>query len=163
MLRVNDIMAYSRLSGDDVLSNIFVDEETFDDSDSESGDDVYGYLGARAIPRGELIEESYCLTGGVDETENGEGSREDTLSDSEEESVGDSYTNYSDTEDHHDATRHEDDASSSSNVDVESEVERLSQCSNEVHMDEVVSETEAVLNTLACANRVLLISYITTN
>ena len=47
---VNDIMAYSRISKDDVISGIFDAEETFDDSDSESGDDIYGYLGARIIP-----------------------------------------------------------------------------------------------------------------
>ena len=54
ILHVNDIMAYSWILGDDIVSSIFADEETFDDSDS--GDDVYGYLGACTIPRGELIE-----------------------------------------------------------------------------------------------------------
>ena len=70
ILRVNDIMAYSRISGDDIVSSIFADEETFNDSDSDSRDDVYGYLGAHAIPRRELIEESNVLTGGADEGEN---------------------------------------------------------------------------------------------
>ena len=85
ILRINDIMAYSRISGDDIVSSSFADEETFDDSDSDSdsGDDVYGYLGARAIARGELIEESNVLTGGADEGENDEDTllnNEDTLS-----------------------------------------------------------------------------------
>ena len=46
----------------DVVSNIFVDEESFDDSDSESGDDIYGYLGAVAMPCSKLLEESCILT-----------------------------------------------------------------------------------------------------
>ena len=40
ILHANDIMAYSRLSGDDVVSNIFENEDSFDDSDSESRDDI---------------------------------------------------------------------------------------------------------------------------
>ena len=56
--------------GDNVVFSIFADKETFDDSDSR--DDVYGYLGACAIPRGELIEESNVLTGEADEAENDE-------------------------------------------------------------------------------------------
>ena len=44
--------------------------QSLDDSDSESGDDIYGYLGAFVLPRGELEEELCILTGGVDEVEN---------------------------------------------------------------------------------------------
>lgn len=133
-------MAYSRISGDDIVSSIFADEETFDDSDSDSGDDVYGYLGARAIPRGELIEELSALTGGADEAENDE----DTLSNNEEDSLSTSNSNYFDVEDVGDEIRHEDDASSSSVLGQE----RLSPRSDEdnnVHMDEAVSEIKAVL------------------
>ena len=72
-------MAYSWLSGDDVVSNIFVNEESFDDSDSESGDDIYGYLDAFAMSCCELVEESHILTG-VDEVD--ELSSEDALSNS---------------------------------------------------------------------------------
>ena len=62
-------MAYSRLSGDDVVFTIFADEETFDDSDSESGKDINGYLGARAIHREELIEKVCSLIGSDHEAE----------------------------------------------------------------------------------------------
>ena len=58
-------MAFSRLLGDDVVSNIFENEDSFDDSDGESGDDIYGYLGAFAVSRDELVEESCILA--VDE------------------------------------------------------------------------------------------------
>ena len=129
-------MAYSRISGDDIVSSIFADEETFDDSDSDSGDDVYGYLGACAIPRGELIEESNVLTGGADEGENDEdalSNNEDTLS-----------ANYYDMEDIGDEIRHEDDASSS-NVLGQGRLSAHSDEDNNVHMDEAVSEIKAVL------------------
>ena len=106
ILHVKDIMAYSRISGDNVVCSIFVDEETFDDSDSDSGDDDYGYLGTRAISRGELIEESNVLTGGADEAE-------DTLSNTEE-TLSNSCNNSFDMQDGSDETRHKDDASSSS-------------------------------------------------
>ena len=82
ILQLSDIMAYLRLSGDDVVSNIFVDEESFDDSDSESGDDVNGYLGAFAMSCDELVEESCILT--VDEFEADELSSEEALSNNEE-------------------------------------------------------------------------------
>ena len=83
ILRVNDIMAYSRLSADNVVSHIFGDEDSFDDSDSESGEDIYGYLGAFALSRHELEEESRILTGGVDEEED-QISSEDVLANNEE-------------------------------------------------------------------------------
>ena len=60
-------MAYSRLSADNVVSHIFEDEDSFDDSDS--GEDIYGYLGAFALSRHELEEESCILIRGVDEEE----------------------------------------------------------------------------------------------
>ena len=47
-------MAYSWLSADNVVSHILVDEDNFDDSDSEIGEDIYGYLGAFALSRAEL-------------------------------------------------------------------------------------------------------------
>jgi len=43
---------------DNVFSNTFGDEDSFDDSDSESRDDIYGYLGTFAMPCGELEKES---------------------------------------------------------------------------------------------------------
>ena len=76
-------MAYSRLSADNVVFHIFGDENSFDDSDSESGEDIYGYLGAFALSRHELEEESRILTGGVDEEEN-QISSEDSLANNEE-------------------------------------------------------------------------------
>jgi len=88
IMHINDIMAYSQLSGDDVLTNIFGDEESLDDSDSESGDDIYGYLGTFVLPRDEL-EELRILTG-VDKVEN-ELSGEHTLSNNEEP-LGDTHS-----------------------------------------------------------------------
>ena len=113
ILRVNDIMAYSQLSGDDVVSNIFANEDSFDDNDSESGDDIYGYLGAFAVSRDELVEESHILA--VDEFEADELSSEDERSNNEELlntcSESDSeQTNQSGMEDD---SRYEDDGSSS--------------------------------------------------
>ena len=90
IMHINDIMAYSQLSGDDVLTNIFGDEESLDDSDSESGDDIYGYLGTFVLPHGELEEQSCILTGGVDEAEN-ELSGKCTLSNNEEP-LGDTHS-----------------------------------------------------------------------
>ena len=83
ILQLSDIMAYLRLLGDDVVSNIFVVEESFNDSDSESGDDVYGYLGAFAMSCDEPVEES-CILTGVDEFEADELSSEEALSNNEE-------------------------------------------------------------------------------
>ena len=132
-------MAYSRISGDDIVSSIFADEETFNDSDSDSGDDVYGYLGARAIPRGELIDrKSNVLTGGADEGENDEDmllNNENILS-----------ANYYDMEDIGDEIRHEDDASSS-NVPGQGRLSPHSDEDNNVHMDEAVSEIKGCYNT----------------
>ena len=45
----------------DVVSNIFADEESFNDSDSENGDDIYGYLGAVAMPCSKLLLEESCI------------------------------------------------------------------------------------------------------
>ena len=58
-------MAFFRLSTEDVLDNVFEDEESLDDSDSEDGGDIYGYLGSFAIPRNELEAESQRLCGGL--------------------------------------------------------------------------------------------------
>ena len=75
-------MAYSWLSGDNVVSNSFANKDSFDDSNSESRDDIYGYLGAFAVSRDELVEESHVLA--VDEFEADELSSEDTHSNNEE-------------------------------------------------------------------------------
>ena len=130
-------MAYSRISGDDVVSNIFADEDSFDDSDSESGDDIYGYLGAFAISRNELVKESRILT--VDEFKVDEVSNEYLLSINEELlnacSKSDSkQTNQSDMEDD---SRYEGNGSGS----IVPDPGRLSEHSDEANdMDEVVSE-----------------------
>ena len=42
---------------------VFAEEESYDDSDSESGDDIYGYLGQFALPRVELEKEAHNLMG----------------------------------------------------------------------------------------------------
>ena len=75
ILHVNDIMACSRILVEDVLENIFEDEQSLDDSDSEDDEDIYyGYLGAFVVPHGELEGESRHLprrildiSGGVNE------------------------------------------------------------------------------------------------
>ena len=76
-------MAYSQLSVDNVVSHMFEDEDGFDDSDSESGEDIYGCLGAFALSRHELEEESRILTGGMDEGED-QISSEDALANNQE-------------------------------------------------------------------------------
>lgn len=59
-------MAFSRISAEDVLENVFddvfEDEQSLDDSDSEDGEDIYGYLGSVVVPRGELEGESRRLS-----------------------------------------------------------------------------------------------------
>ena len=44
-------------SAEDVPENVFEGEESLDDSDSKCGEDIYGYLGAIVVPRGELEDE----------------------------------------------------------------------------------------------------------
>ena len=103
ILRISDIMAFSRLSVDNVISHILEDEDSFDDSDSETGD-VYGCLGAFSLSRAELEEESHALTGGAEEAENPLSS-EDELTNNEEPLEDDlcdtnnEQTNYSAVED----------------------------------------------------------------
>jgi len=46
-----------------VLSNIFAEEESYDDGDSERYNDVWGYLGPSTLPRVELEEEACDLIG----------------------------------------------------------------------------------------------------
>ena len=41
-------MAYSQLSADNVVSHIFRNDDSFDDRDSKSGKDIYGYFSAFA-------------------------------------------------------------------------------------------------------------------
>ena len=43
ILRLNDIMANSWYSAGGVLSSVFAEEESYNDSDSKRRDDVYGY------------------------------------------------------------------------------------------------------------------------
>ena len=70
-------MAISRISAEDVLENVFEDEQSLDDSDSEDGEDIYGYLGAFVVPRVELEGESRHLSvrinGDNDETSSDDG------------------------------------------------------------------------------------------
>ena len=62
---------------EDVLENVFEDEQSLDDSDSEDGEDIYGYLGAFVVPRVELEGNSRHLSvrinGGNDETSSHDG------------------------------------------------------------------------------------------
>jgi len=44
ILYKSDIIVSSRYLVGDVLSSVFAEEESYDDSDNKSGDDVYGYL-----------------------------------------------------------------------------------------------------------------------
>jgi len=155
ILRVSDIMAYSRLSVDNVVSHILADEDSFDDSDSESGEDIYGYLGAFTLSRGELEEESRILTGGVDEAED-QLSREDVLSNNEEplddfcvsnieqtnhSAVEDDSRNEGDAidmEQTNDSTDGGNEGNATGSIPLASE--SLSQRSNEANDMEVVSE-----------------------
>ena len=65
-------MAFSQISAEDVLENVFEDEQSLDDSDSEDGEDIYGYLGAFVVLRVKLEGKSQHLSvrinGGNDET-----------------------------------------------------------------------------------------------
>ena len=54
-------MASGRLSADNVLGTLFDDELGLDESDSEDGDDVYGYLGEAILRRSEIEAESRLL------------------------------------------------------------------------------------------------------
>ena len=64
-------MAFSRILAD-VLENVFEDEQNLHDSDSEDGNDIYGYVGAFVVARVELEGKSRHLSvrinGGNDET-----------------------------------------------------------------------------------------------
>ena len=55
---------------EDVLDNVFEDKESLDDSDSEDGEDIYGYLGSFAILRNVLEAISQRLHGGLLESSN---------------------------------------------------------------------------------------------
>ena len=126
-------MAYSRLSEDDVVSTIFADEESFDDSDSESGEDIYGYLGACAIPREELIEEARSLIGSDCEVDDEE---EDMLSD--EHSNHEEVTHSEVYSERDDMEVDADEAEDSDSLLTERPSPRTDEDSN-VHMDEAVS------------------------
>ena len=54
-------MAADRLSAESVLGTIFDDEYSLDESDSEDGEDVYGYLGEPVLRRSEIEAESLLL------------------------------------------------------------------------------------------------------
>ena len=60
ILCTSDIMPYSWPWADYVVSHILEDEDSFDDSNSESGEDIYGYLCAFALSCTEL--DTFCLT-----------------------------------------------------------------------------------------------------
>ena len=70
-------MAFSRISAEDVLENVFEDEQSIDNSDSEDGEDIYGYLGAFVVLHVELEGESRHLSvrinGGNNETSSDDG------------------------------------------------------------------------------------------
>ena len=70
-------MAFSQISAEDVPETVFEDEQSLDDSNSEDGEDIYGYLGAFVVPRvkleGELRHLSVRINGGNDETSSHDG------------------------------------------------------------------------------------------
>ena len=98
ILCVSDMMAYSYLSADNVVSQVFKNEDSFDDSDSERREGIYGCLGAFALSHTELQEESCIVTGGVEKAED-RLSSEDKLPNNEEPLENDFQANYSTVED----------------------------------------------------------------
>ena len=60
-MRINDIMAADQLSVESVLGTIFDDEYSLDESDSEDGEDIYGYLGEPVLYCSEIEAESLLL------------------------------------------------------------------------------------------------------
>ena len=98
ILCVSDMMAYSYLSADNVVSQVFKNEDSFDDSDSERGEGIYGCLGVFALSHTELQEESSIVTGGVKKAED-RLSSEDKLPNNEEPLENDFQANYSTVED----------------------------------------------------------------
>ena len=60
-------MASNRLSAESVLGTLFEDEFSLDESDSEDGEDVYGYLGEHVLRRNEIEAESRLLDEDLEE------------------------------------------------------------------------------------------------
>lgn len=54
-------MASNRLSAENVLGTLLADELSLDESDSEDGEDIYGYLGEPILSRSEIEAESRLL------------------------------------------------------------------------------------------------------
>ena len=71
-------MASDRLSAESVLGTLFEDEFSLDESDSEDGEDVYGYLGKHVLRRNEIEAESRLLDEDLEEDLDNEDSLEDT-------------------------------------------------------------------------------------
>ena len=54
-------MASNRLSAENVLGTLLVDELSLDEDDSKDGEDIYGYLGEPILRRNEIEAESRLL------------------------------------------------------------------------------------------------------
>ena len=151
ILCVSDIMAYSQISVDNVVSHILEDEDSFDDSDSETGEDIL--LLCHALN----LKKSHALTGGAEEAENPLSSEDELANNKQplEDDLCDTnieQTNYSTVEDDSsnecdaiameltnpstDFAGNEGDTTGS----ILPTLESLSQHSNEVNDMEVVSE-----------------------
>jgi len=78
-------MATPRYSAGEVLSSVFDEEDSFDDSGSESGDDIYAYLGEPMIPREELEEEARDLMEDRDDSSSADESVASILASNSEE------------------------------------------------------------------------------
>lgn len=127
-------MAFSRLSAEDVLANVIDDEKSLDGSDSEDGEDIYGYLGAFVVPRGELEDESQVLSRRLLEVD------EERLSEDNSEFEGLSEDDNEDEHsgiapmEWHDGSRDENDAHVSDSVRMEEPITAISlteDCENE--------------------------------
>ena len=128
-------MAVSRLSAEDVLANVIDDEESLDGSDSEDGEDIYGYLGAFVVPRGELEDESRVLSRRLLEVD------EERLSEDNSEFEGLSEDNEDERSgiapmEWHDSGRDEDDARVSDSVRMEEPITAISLTEDCENVDE---------------------------
>ena len=75
-------MASHRLSAENVVGTLFEDELSLDESDSEDGEDVYGYLGEPILRRSEIEAESRLL---LHDDLGSENRDEDTVVDGDED------------------------------------------------------------------------------
>ena len=62
ILHANGVMAFPQILAEDVLQNVFEDEQSLDNSDSKNGKDICGYLGAFVVLHGELEDKSRRLS-----------------------------------------------------------------------------------------------------